>query len=290
MTAIAVIGLGAMGRRLAARLLDQGHTVSIWNRTPTPHATTLRERGARLAHTPAQAVQGSEAAIVMVSDSTALRAVTEGPDGILTTGKLPALLQMSTVAPSDTARLAAALPASTELLDTPVLGSIAEAESGTLQLLVGATQKAYATWQEVLRSLGTPRLLGPPGAGTAAKLVANSALFGMIGVLGESLKLAQALGLPTETTFDILDTTPLAAQAERRKAAITNRAYPPRFTLTLARKDADLITEAARSAGIELRLAESMHTWLTDAEEAGWATHDYTAVLGHLLTHKPNSM
>lgn len=287
MTAIAVIGLGAMGRRIAARLLVQGHEVRVWSRTPATAAAALQERGARLAETAAQAATGSEVAVVMVSDGAALRAVTEGPDGVLAAGSPPVLLQMSTVAPSDTARLAAALPAGTDLLDAPVLGSVAEAESGTLQLLVGATPEAYGKWEGVLRSLGCPRLVGPPGAGTAAKLVANSALFGLIGVLGESLELAGALGLPVESAFDVLSATPLAAQAERRRDAIADGSYPPRFALSLARKDADLIAEAAGSAGVELRLAHAMRSWLADAEAAGWGAHDYTAVLGHLLSRGP---
>jgi len=105
----------------------------------------------------------------------------------------------------------------------------------------------------------------------------------VIGVLGEALALGRALGLRDETAFAVLAATPLGAQAERRRPAFDSGEYPPRFALTLARKDADLILEAARDAGIDLRLADAARSWLADAEAAGRGHDDYSSVLNEII-------
>jgi 3-hydroxyisobutyrate dehydrogenase-like beta-hydroxyacid dehydrogenase len=102
-------------------------------------------------------------------------------------------------------------------------------------------------------------------------------------VLGEALALAEGLGLPREVAFEVLAATPIAAQAERRRASVESGEYPRRFSLSLARKDADLVAEAAAAAGVDLRLAEAARSWLREAEEAGWGVEDYSALLAHIL-------
>src|SRR5439155_5235215 len=127
-----------------------------------------------------------------------------------------------------------------ELLDAPVLGSIAEAESGALHVFVGGPRELFERWADLLEVLGTVHHVGPLGAGAAAKLIANSTLFGTIGVLGEALALADALGLSRSAAFEVLAASPLAAQAERRREAVEADEYPPRFPIALAHKDAEL--------------------------------------------------
>ena len=283
MTTVAVIGLGAMGRRMAGRFLDAGHDVVVWNRTAA-RAAELRGLGAEAAESPADAARRAEAVIIMVSDPPALREVTEGPAGIVAGAEASTtVIQMSTVGPEAVARLASALPAGTGLLDAPVLGSVAEAESGSLQVFLGGKADLVGRWTPLLSTLGRPIHLGPLGAGTAAKLVANSTLFAVLGVLGEALGLARALGLSSDAAFEVLTVTPLAAQAERRRPSIESGDYPTRFSLSLARKDADLIRDAADSVGGELRLGAAARAWLAEAEAAGWGDRDYSAVLAHIL-------
>ena len=138
-------------------------------------------------------------------------------------------------------------------------------------------------WTPLLSTLGSPLHVGPVGAGSAAKLVANSTLFGVIGALGEALVLAKRLGLSQEAAFEVLASTPLAAQADRRRPSIESGEYPPRFSLALARKDADLILQAAAASGADLRVSEAARTWLADAQGAGWGDQDYSAVLAYML-------
>jgi 3-hydroxyisobutyrate dehydrogenase/2-hydroxy-3-oxopropionate reductase len=219
----------------------------------------------------------------MVADPRALVDVTEGTDGVVGgLGKGTTLIQMSTVGPDSTSRLAALLPAEA-LLDSPVLGSVAEVESGTLSVFLGGAPEPVEHWLPVLSTLGTVFHLGPVGAGTAAKLVANTALVGVIGILGEALALAERLGLSRDAAFEVLGKTALAGQAERRRSAVESGEYPPRFALYLARKDADLILEAAAKKGLELRLTKAADEWLAEAENAGLGDKDYSAVLARIL-------
>jgi 3-hydroxyisobutyrate dehydrogenase/2-hydroxy-3-oxopropionate reductase len=219
----------------------------------------------------------------MVTGPQALREVTEGDDGVVAgVGKETTVIQMSTVSPDAVSRLESLLPDGT-LLDAPVLGSISEVESGTLKVFAGGPRELVERWTDLLSLLGSVLHVGPVGAGTAAKLVANTTLVGVIGVLGEALAVADALGLAREAAFDVLGVTALAEQAERRRAAIESGEYPPRFALSLARKDADLILDAAATAGTELRLTKAARDWLADAEDDGHGDEDYSAVLARIL-------
>ena len=136
MTAVAVLGLGAMGRAIAARLLGAGHDVRVWNRTPG-RDEELVAAGARRAGTAADAVRDAEVVITMVTDPPALEEVLFGPDGAAPAIPPTAtLIDMSTVGPTEIASVAERL-APVPVLDAPVLGSVPSVESGTLVILVG---------------------------------------------------------------------------------------------------------------------------------------------------------
>ena len=283
MAKLAVIGLGAMGSRIAGRLHERGHELVVWNRDPAK-TEPLTALGASAAETPADAARRADAVITMLSGPQALREVTEGASGVAAAASgSTTVIQMSTVGPASVSRLASLLPNGTGLLDAPVLGSVSEAETGTLQIFAGGPPELVEHWKPVLSDLGTVLHVGPAGAGTAAKLVANSTLFSVLTALGEALALAQALGLEQKAAFEVLAGTPLAAQAERRRPAIETGDFPPRFALSLARKDADLILEAAAASAADLRLAAAAQAWLADAEEDGRSDEDYSAVLARIL-------
>jgi 3-hydroxyisobutyrate dehydrogenase-like beta-hydroxyacid dehydrogenase len=268
---VAVVGLGEMGSRIARRLADAGHELTVWNRTPAK-AEAL---GVPVAASPAEAAAGAEVVITMVADPPALQAVTEGPESIAAGAhEATTLIEMSTVGPAAVERLASAFPG--PLLDAPVLGSLSEAESGTLSIFVGGDEAVFEGHRALLETLGKPIYIGPSGSGAAAKLVANSTLITVIGALGEALALADALGLSREKAFEVLGTTALASQAERRRPSLESGEFPPRFPLRLARKDADLIAEL----GLDLRLTEAGRSWLADA---GDGDQDYSAVLLRIL-------
>jgi 3-hydroxyisobutyrate dehydrogenase/2-hydroxy-3-oxopropionate reductase len=277
---VAVVGLGAMGSRMAGRLLDAGYEVAVWNRT-AERAAPLVARGATLAESPADAASRAEALVTMVADPPALDSV--GPQIAAGASDKLTVIQTSTVGPTAVSRLASVLPSGTGLLDAPVLGSIGEAESGALKIFVGGPEPLVERWTELLSVLGQPMRVGELGAGQAAKLVANATLVGVIGLLGESLALGEHLGLPRNVVFDVLAVTPLAQQAERRRPAVEAGDYPPRFALYLARKDADLIVDAAAEAGVDVRVLTAARSWLAEAEAEGLGGLDYSAVLRRIL-------
>ncbi len=287
MTEVGFIGLGAMGSRMARRLVDAGHPVTVWNRT-AERAEPLVAAGARLAGTPAEAARVAKVVITMVTDANALSAVTDGAEGVLAALQPGSVLvEMSTAGPAAVKELAARAPSGVGLLDAPVLGSRTEAKEGTLRIFVGGEKELFDRVRPLLDVLGEPLHVGGLGSGAAAKLVANSTLFGVLGALGEALALGDGLGLSREATFDVLAATPLAAQAERRREAVEAADYPPRFTLSLARKDADLVDAAAAEAGLDLRLAPAARSWLEDAEREGWGDLDYSAALARILGQRP---
>ena len=270
-----------MGSRIAGRLLEAGQQVVVWNRNAAK-AEPMRTRGAVVAGTPAKAAGQADAVITMVTDPTALAEVTESAAGIAAGAKAgTTVIQMSTVSPAAMERLARALPEGVELLDAPVLGSRREAETGALNIFAGGPPELVEHWKPVLSVLGSVLHVGPVGAGTAAKLLANTTLVGVIALLGEALALAQGLGLEPGAAFDVLGVTALGSQAERRRDAFLSGDYPPRFTLSLARKDADLILEAA--SDLDLRLVEAARSWLAEAQEAGAGEQDYSAVLARIV-------
>ena len=268
---------------MARRLVQAGHEVLVWNRT-AEKAAALVEDGAILAESPADVASRGDAVITMVADPAALSVVVEGPNGIAAGADASVtVIEMSTVGPAAITRLRPLLPEETGLLDAPVLGSLSEAEDGALKIFVGGPEPLVNRWTPLLSALGDPLHVGPLGAGSAAKLVANTTLFGVLATLGEALALGQGLGLSPDTTFDVLATTPLAAQAERRRAAVESGEYPRRFALSLGVKDLDLIVEAAAEAGVDLRVTAAAHAWLAEAEAAGLGDRDYSAVLAWIL-------
>jgi 3-hydroxyisobutyrate dehydrogenase/2-hydroxy-3-oxopropionate reductase len=285
---IGVVGLGAMGSRIAARLLETGHPVVVWNRDAAK-TEPLVARGAQRAATPAALAAASRVVITMVSDPAALQATVTGPTGIAA-GLEPGtqLVEMSTVGPATIRQVRSQLPPQVDLIDAPVLGSVAQAERGELTLYVGGSADAVGRVAPVLESLGTIVRIGEGGTGAAAKLLANAALFMAIAAVGEAIELGHRLGLCDEVVDTVLETTPLAAEAARRRPLLEAGDYPTRFSLALAAKDARLILEAASAseAGL-LRLVEGAGEWLSQADQEGRGGQDYTAVLATITGSRP---
>jgi 3-hydroxyisobutyrate dehydrogenase-like beta-hydroxyacid dehydrogenase len=282
MTVIGFCGLGRMGAPMAGRLIDAGHDVIVWNRT-RQRAEPLSERGAKVAETPAQAASGAGALITMLTDADVLDAVLFGPDGAaeaLRPGST--LIEMSTIGSDAVRAVRDRLPDAVAMIDAPVLGSIPQAEAGELNVLVGANDDDLARFRDVLATLGQVAHIGPPGSGAAMKLVANSTLGALVATLGEALALGDALDLDQGTVLDVLMGTPMAIVIERQRSMIESGSYRPAFSLSLARKDLRLVTEAAADRDRDLRVASASESWLDQAEGAGLGDLNYSAVIAHI--------
>ena len=281
MTAIGFIGLGAMGSRMALRLLDAGHDLTVWNRTTT-RADDLVAAGASFASSPRRAADNADVVVTMLADPLALRQVSAGPDGAAA-GLHPGALwiEMSTVGTTAIDELDSVLGHGARLVDAPVLGTLPEAEAGTLQIFAGGDDGDVATAARVLDSLGTVRHVGPLGSGAAAKLVVNAALYGMVTLFGETVALGDSLGLDRASLFSALATSPIGAQAERRRPAFDADTYPTRFRLALAVKDLELIDAAGGTT--ELPLIRSALEWFRRALPRS-PEEDYTSVLRTIVS------
>lgn len=271
---IAFCGLGRMGVPMAARLLAAGHELRVWNRTPGK-AGSLVDAGATEATSPAEAAAGAEVVVTMLADPAAVEDVVLGA-GL---GAGATLIEMSTIGPDAVRSLAARLPEGVDVLDAPVLGSIPQATEGTLKIFVGGGAEVFEAQRLVLEAMGTPRHLGPLGAGAAMKLVANSTLGALMTGLAEALALADGLGLEEADVLDILSESPIGVTTKGKRPLIESGVYKPNFTLALAAKDLRLVMEAAEAAGVELRVAAAARSWLERADEHGLGDLDYSAVI-----------
>ncbi len=274
MSVIAFCGMGRMGVPMAARLLGAGHQLRAWNRTPGK-AGPLVDAGATEASTPAEAAAGADFVVTMLADPAALDAVVIAAD--LRPGTT--LVEMSTVGPDAVRSLAGRLVVGVDVLDAPVLGSIPQATEGTLKIFAGGDPAVFERCRPVLEAMGTPRHLGPLGAGAAMKLVANSTLGALMTGLAEAMALADGLGLDEAAVLDILVESPIGVTAKSKRALIERGVYTPNFTLGLAAKDLALVTGAAEAAGVELRIAAAARSWFERAVEHGMGDLDYSAVV-----------
>jgi 3-hydroxyisobutyrate dehydrogenase-like beta-hydroxyacid dehydrogenase len=277
MTRVAVLGLGAMGRPMAGRLLDAGHDVRVWNRTPGRGAE-LVARGAAPTATPAEAVRGAEVAITMVADPPALEAVLFGEQGVAgAIDPSATLVDMSTVGPS-AARGAAARLRPAAFVDAPVLGSVPHAEAGTLTLLVGGDPEVVEANAELLSVFGTVVRAGGVGSGAALKLAANAASFSALVGLGEVLGFTDRLGMDPEVVLDGIGMGALASLVERWRARITSPASDAHFRLALARKDLRLLLDEADPAAARLDVPGAAAARFEAAQEAGLGDADFSAI------------
>jgi 3-hydroxyisobutyrate dehydrogenase-like beta-hydroxyacid dehydrogenase len=279
---IAFCGMGRMGAPMAARLIDAGHDLTVWNRTKEK-AEPLGERGARVAGTPREAAENSEVAVTMLADPDAVRDVVLGTDGLgsgLPEGSI--LLEMSTIGPDAVHELAGALPSGVVLSDSPVLGSVPQAEAGELKIFVGGDEQTFSRVLEVLEVLGSPRLVGPLGAGAGLKLVVNSTLGAVMVAVGEALALGRGLGLDDNVVIDTLSGTYVGGVVKSKRWVIDGESGETHFSLSLAAKDLRLVAQAAERVGLRLRAAEADRLTFEEADETGLADADYGAVITFL--------
>ncbi len=263
---------------MAGRLLDAGHSLRLWNRTPG-RDETLVAAGASRAGTPADAAQGADVVITMVADPAALEQVLFAPDGAAETIAPDAtLIDMSTVGPT-AIRAAAEKLDPVAVLDAPVLGSVPHATAGTLAILVGGDPGVVDRCAEILGSLGTVRHVGRLGAGATVKLAANAANMSTMVCLGEVLALTDRNGLEPEVVLDALSLGPLGSFVDRFSDKVLGRVESVDFRLALARKDLALALEEGEAEGLTLTIPRSAMARCDEAIGAGRADQDNTSVI-----------
>jgi 3-hydroxyisobutyrate dehydrogenase-like beta-hydroxyacid dehydrogenase len=280
-TAIGVLGLGAMGQAIADRLLGAGHDIRVWNRTPGKD-DDLVASGARRSKTPADAVRDAEVVITMVTDPPALEGVLFGPDGAAAAiPETATLIDMSTVGPTAIATVVERL-GPVAVLDAPVLGSVPSVETGKLVILVGGDRAVFDRHTELLSILGTPIYLGASGSGAWLKLVNNAASTATLVALGELLALTDRAGLGIDSVLQGLEAGPLASLIERWRPRLKGEDQASYFRLALARKDLALVVDEAERESVDLSVAETAAARCDEAIGAGLGDEDFGAIVPFL--------
>lgn len=283
MSRVAVLGLGAMGSRMAARLLAAGHSVTVWNRSAGPVAA-LVERGAVSAQTPCAAVAGCEFVVAMVYDDAASQAVWLAPG----TGALAGMeegcvgMDCSTLSPPHVMRLhAMAKERKTAFLDAPVAGSRPQAEAGALVFMAGGSAQALKLAEPVLLDLGRRAFhAGGPGAGALVKLMVNALLATQTATLAELFGFAARSGADVAAALEIIEATAVASPAivSGGKAMLAN-SFAPAAPVDLIAKDLALALQAGEDAGARMPMVAAGGSVFETAVAAGLGGDNLTGVV-----------
>ncbi len=275
---VAFLGLGIMGQAMATNLVRAGHEVTVWNRT-----SGKAVEGARVAASPAEAAQGVEVVWMAVSDTVAVERVLFGPDGVeqsLTEGMI--VVDSSTISPSATRKFAERVARKgAQYVDSPMTGSKAGAESGTLLFIVGGEEQTIERLKPLFAAMGKKIFrMGEVGKGQSAKLVMNLQIALIYEGFAEALTLAAKLGVDAEKLIPLVNASMVKSGVVEYKAPfVLGRDFSANFPLRLMRKDIRLALEAAKEARVKLPGLETVEEIYEMAIEDGHADLDYAATL-----------
>jgi 3-hydroxyisobutyrate dehydrogenase len=277
---VALLGTGIMGAGMARNILAAGLTLRVWNRS-ADKAAPLAAEGAHVATDPADAVRGADVIVTMLGDADHVRDVMEQAAPGLSEGQVWA--QMTTVGAAPLAGLVTlARERGLRFVDAPVLGTRAPAENGQLQVFAAGAQDVRATLAPVFDAVGRETVwLGEDPAEAAAsrfKLVVNSWVLAITAATGETLALAEGLGVDPQSFLDAVEGGPLDLPYLRVKsAAIRNADWTPSFSAANAAKDAGLIVDAGAAAGVRLDVAAAARDRYRRVSAAGHGDDDMAA-------------
>jgi 3-hydroxyisobutyrate dehydrogenase-like beta-hydroxyacid dehydrogenase len=279
---IGYVGLGGMGHAMASNLIDKGHTLRVWNRSPGK-AADLVAKGATLVEHPGQAVESSGIVFTMVADDAALDDVTGGPDGIVARlGPGGIHVSMSTVSPETTRRLAALhAERGAAFIAAPVFGRPAAAAASMLFILCAGADAAREKIVPLLETMGQRvfPLGDDPVAASIVKLGGNFMIMGVIEAMAEAATLCEKYGVERGAMIDVMTqsifATPLYVNYGK---LIAKHDYAsPGFKLSLGFKDANLVLAAANKAHVPMPLASMMHDRFLSAMAKDRGELDWTA-------------
>ena len=280
MTAVAILGTGTMGAAMALRAAGEGLEVRAFNRSHE-RAQALERAGLTAFTTAAEAVSGSDVIVTMLADADAVLDTMSGDQGAVAgAGQGTVWAQMSTIGIEGTDRCAALAERSDlVLVDAPVLGTKQPAEKGELVVLASGPSEALETCRPLFDAVGSRTLeLGEAGAGTRLKLVVNHWLVSIVQGLAETITLAEAIDVDPEQFLDTIKGGGLdLPYAQMKGRAMIERNFEPSFKLSLARKDAQLVLEAAANSDHPAQLARTIAALMDRAIEQGHGEEDLAA-------------
>jgi len=281
MANLGYIGLGAMGGRMANRLLDKGHVVTGYNRTRSK-AQWLVDRGMKWGDTPRAVAEAADVIMVMVTDSKSLDAVSSGPDGFLAglrDGKV--VVDSSTVSPAVSRDVAEKVRAKGgDMVDAPVSGSVATLEAGKLSVMVGGKRATFDRIKPILEDIG-PKVthVGDNGLALSIKIAHNLSLAVQMLAFSEGVLLAEKSGISREVAVDVLTHSVIASpMVQYRGPFVLGLPEESWFDVNMMQKDLMLALEMGRRLDVPLPTTAVTNEFLTAARGMGLASYDFAVV------------
>jgi len=274
---VAFLGLGIMGRPMAASLVKAGHEVAVWNRTPK------EVEGARTASSPADAATGAEVVWMCVSDTKAVESVLFGPQGVESgIGSGAIVVDSSTISPSAEVQFATRLRAKgVDYVDAPITGSKVAAENASLIFMVGGDLAVLERLDPLFKDMGKQVFrMGDTSKGQAAKLAMNLQIALIYEGFAEALTLAAKLCVNVQSLLPLIQASMVKSGVVDYKAPLVlKRDFSPNFPLRLMLKDIHLALAAAKEARVKLPALETVQEVYEMAAEEGQQDLDYAATL-----------
>ena len=275
---VAFLGLGIMGRPMAANLVKAGHEVTTWNRSAGKDVP-----GARAAATPREAAEGADAVWICVSDTAAVEQVLFGENGVAEALK-PGMIvaDSSTISPLETRAFARRVrERGAEYVDAPVTGSKAGAESGQLLFMAGGSEQALEKLQPLWSAMGKSLFrMGDVSMGQATKLGMNLIIALTYEGFAEALALTGKLGVKPDALMPLIQASMVRSGVIDYKAPfVLRRDFSPNFPLRLMHKDIQLMLDAAKEQRVKLPGLETVAEIYDIAAEEGHDELDYAATL-----------
>jgi 3-hydroxyisobutyrate dehydrogenase-like beta-hydroxyacid dehydrogenase len=284
---VAVIGTGRMGSAMARSLARGGAELTLFNRTPGRSTALADELGARVAESAADAAAGADVAITMLTDGDAVRAMWDGPDGLVAGAHEGGVLVDSSTVPPDTLAgfEATAHERGSGILDAPVSGSTKLAETGQLTIMAGGSEEDLERARPALDLLARQvDHVGPLGSGAALKLAVNALIFAINNSVAEALVLAERAGIDRATAYEVFASSAAAAPfvGYKRDSFVDPDGTPVAFSLALAAKDLDLILGLADRLGVPMDQARVNQNLIGAASARLGGDRDASTVAVHL--------
>jgi 3-hydroxyisobutyrate dehydrogenase-like beta-hydroxyacid dehydrogenase len=268
MALIGYVGLGVMGGRMAKRLMDAGHTVTGHNRTKSK-AVWLIAEGMRWADSPREVAEAVDIVLSMVTNTRAVEAITQGPDGVLAglrPGKI--YIDMSTMSPSYSKELATQVKATgASMLDAPVSGSVITLEQGKLSIMVGGDLNTFEKALPVLEDVGSKVThVGGSGLAVGMKIATNLSLAVQMLAFSEGVLLAEKSGIKRETAVEVLTHSVIASpMVKYRGPFVLGHPEEAWFDCNMMQKDMLLALEMGRELDVPLPTTAATNELLTAA-------------------------
>jgi 3-hydroxyisobutyrate dehydrogenase-like beta-hydroxyacid dehydrogenase len=287
MANLGFIGLGVMGGKMVDRLLGKGHSVTGYNRTRSK-ADWLIQKGMRWGNSPRAVAEAADVIFSMVTNSSALRAVAEGPDGILAgLGPGKVLIDMSTVSPAFSRTIAEKVRAKgADMLDAPVSGSVVTLQQGKLSVMAGGRVETFESMKPLLHDIG-PKVtyVGDNGQALVMKIATNLSLAVQMLAFSEGILLAEKSGIARETAVEVLTHSAVASpMIQYRGPFVLKLPDEAWFNVNMMQKDMLLALELGRQVDVPMPTTAVASEFLTAARAMGLVKDDF-AVVFDVLAH-----